>query len=185
MSCDVTNGCPEVATRAPSSGTCSTSPPEPDRDRQRDLVSASATTDQNGAPIVSTGYKNGGARELPQHHRQHRAARAPTAGRDLPDAIIVDNQLVATPTVTTTSSPAASTPRNNGSEITGVTKAEASRIALEIQSGTLPVKFSPYSQQLVSATLGKDSLQNGVIAGRRRPGLRACSSCCSSMASSA
>ena len=46
-----------------------------------------------------------------------------------------------------------------------MTTSEASRIALEIQSGTLPVKFSPYSQQLVSASLGKDSLRNGVIAG--------------------
>src|SRR6185436_18916625 len=56
-------------------------------------------------------------------------------------------------------------PTNPGSEITGLTTSDASRIALEIQSGTLPVKFSPYSQQLVSASLGKDSLRNGVIAG--------------------
>src|SRR4029079_19146233 len=56
-------------------------------------------------------------------------------------------------------------PTNPGSQITGLTTSDASRIALEIQSGTLPVKLSPYSQNLVSASLGKDSLRNGVIAG--------------------
>ena len=54
---------------------------------------------------------------------------------------------------------------SGGSEITGVSTSEAKRIALEITSGTLPVKFTPLSQQLVSATLGAQSLRNGLIAG--------------------
>src|SRR5262249_28189771 len=59
----------------------------------------------------------------------------------------------------------ASAPGNNGSQIVGVTKPEADRIALEIQSGSLPIKFTATSYNNVSATLGKDSLRNGLIAG--------------------
>ena len=95
-------------------------------------------------------------------------SRACRPDRALPNAIVVDNQLVAAPTINPQQFPdgiAADSISSPGSEITGLTTADASRIALEIQSGTLPVKFSPYSQQLVSASLGKDSLRNGVIAG--------------------
>ena len=63
--------------------------------------------------------------------------------------------------------------RGQSSEITGVSKCEADRIALEIQSGTLPVTFSTESEQIVSATLGKDSLHSRSDRRRRRPGLRA------------
>src|SRR4029079_19268132 len=99
-------------------------------------------------------------------HTSPRAGRVP--GVPLRNAIAVDNQLVAAPTINPQEFPDgidADNPTNPGSEITGLTTSDASRIALEIQSGTLPVKFSPYSQQLVSASLGKDSLRNGVIAG--------------------
>ena len=54
---------------------------------------------------------------------------------------------------------------SGGSEITGVSSRRPARIALEITSGTLPVKFTPLSQQLVSATLGETSLRDGLIAG--------------------
>jgi SecD/SecF fusion protein len=165
VSCDVKIGCPDVAT--------ATSPivwylfHVPTSDGEivggNEIASAQATTDQNGAPIVSLTYKNGGARDF-QNITAKIAQEGTGAGRDLLEAIIVDNQLVATPSVSRsfTGGIDASV---NGSEITGVSTSDASRIALEIQSGTLPVKFSPYSQQLVSATLGKDSLRNGVIAG--------------------
>ena len=48
--------------------------------------------------------------------------------------------------------------------ITGLTN-DADRIALEVQSGSLPIKFTATSFNNVSATLGKDSLRNGLIAG--------------------
>ncbi|HEY3766290.1 MAG TPA: protein translocase subunit SecD, partial [Gaiellales bacterium] len=132
-----------------------------------EISSAQATTDQNGNPIVSLQYKNGGGTDFHDITAQI-ATEGEQAGTPLPNAIVVDNQLVAAPTIDYTQFPngiAADSPSSPGSEITGLTTSDASRIALEIQSGTLPVKFSPYSQQLVSATLGKDSLRNGVIAG--------------------
>ena len=47
---------------------------------------------------------------------------------------------------------------NNGSSITNLSKPEADRLALQIQSGTLPVSFAVLSENVVSATLGKDAL---------------------------
>jgi SecD/SecF fusion protein len=165
VSCDTTVGCPDVGSAAGSIVWYLFHIPTASGERVdgNQIASAQATTDQNGAPIVALNYKNGGARDF-QNITARIAQQGKIAGRDLLEAIIVDNQLVATPSVSTsfTSGIDASI---NGSEITGVTTSDASRIALEIQSGTLPVKFSPYSQQLVSATLGKDSLRNGVIAG--------------------
>jgi SecD/SecF fusion protein len=165
VSCDVANGCPDVAAAKPAIVWYLFHVPTNDHDivSGNEIASAQSTTDQNGQPIVSLTYKNGGAADF-QNITAQLANQGVVAGTALPEAIIVNNQLVATPTVATsfTSGIDASI---NGSEINGVTTSEANRIALEIQSGTLPVKFSPYSQQLVSATLGKDSLRNGVIAG--------------------
>ena len=165
VSCDIKNGCPDVATATlPIVWYLFHIPTDPSEIVTGAQISnAQSTTDQNGAPIVALSYKNGGAADF-QNITAQLAQQGLTAGRALPEAIIVDNQLVATPTVATsfTGGIDASV---NGSEINGVSTSEANRIALEIQSGTLPVKFSPYSEQLVSATLGKDSLRNGLIAG--------------------
>jgi SecD/SecF fusion protein len=169
VSCDLTNGCLDAPANA--KGTVWYLFHLPTHDGQivtgDEISSAQSTTDQNGNPIVSLQYKNGGGTDFHNITRQI-AIEGQQAGTNLPNAIVVDNQLIATPTIDYRQFPdgiAADSPTSPGSEITGVTKSEADRISLEIQSGTLPVKFSPYSQQLVSASLGKDSLRNGVIAG--------------------
>ncbi len=48
---------------------------------------------------------------------------------------------------------------------TGFTANQASRLALELRYGGLPVRFTPQSVQTVSATIGKDSLRAGLLAG--------------------
>ena len=54
----------------------------------------------------------------------------------------------------------------NGSEITGLSTAEADRIALADPVGHAAGQvLAVLSEQLVSATLGKDSLHSGLIAG--------------------
>jgi SecD/SecF fusion protein len=169
VSCEVTAGCPDLATNATPVVWYLFHLPTNDGDivTGNEISSAQATTDQNGAPIVSLQYKNGGGSDFHNITRQIAQAGL-SAGRALPNAIVVDNRLVASPTIDPQQFPDgidADSPTTPGSEITGLTTSDASRIALEIQSGTLPVKFSPYSQQLVSASLGKDSLRNGVIAG--------------------
>jgi len=130
-----------------------------------EISSAKADVDPSGNPIVSLSYKNGGDQDFTNITRQI-AQEGAAAGRDLLNAIVVDNKLVAAPTVSFTQFPnGIDATLSGGSEITGVSSSEAKRIALEITSGTLPVKFTPLSQQLVSATLGENSLRDGLIAG--------------------
>ena len=176
--CDAVNGCPGVTT---NSGTFYYLFNLNQNERGNpnvitgDQVSASSTTDPNtGEPQVTLNYKNGGGAEFTnisaELAQQSRAAGL-ADGKDnppsgLPNAIVVDGQLVATPVVDPDSNPTGIDARFSGSSvITGLNKADADRIALEVQSGSLPIKFTATSFNNVSATLGKDSLRNGLIAG--------------------
>jgi SecD/SecF fusion protein len=140
-----------------------------------DQVSAASDTDPTtGQPIVTLTYKNKGgdeftnisarlAQEAIAAHLNDGVSNPP---RGLPNAIVVDSRLVATPVVDPDENPNGIDARLNGSSvISGLSKSEADRIALEIQSGSLPIKFTATSFNNVSATLGKDSLRNGLIAG--------------------
>ena len=55
---------------------------------------------------------------------------------------------------------------NGNVQITGsFTSGQASALANELKYGSLPVRFVPQSVQTVSATIGKDSLKAGLLAG--------------------
>jgi SecD/SecF fusion protein len=165
VSCNPNNGCPDVQTpgivwylfRLPTQDSQIITGDE--------ISSAKADVDPQGQPIVSLSYKNGGDQDFTDITAQI-AHNGQAVGRNLLNAIVVDNKLVAAPTVDFNQFPnGIDATLSGGSEITGVSSSESKRIALEITSGTLPVKFTPLSQQLVSATLGEDSLRNGLIAG--------------------
>src|SRR6476661_7040768 len=165
VSCDTSSGCPDATTR----GTVWYLFRLPTQDSEivtgDEISSAKADVDQQGQPIVSLSYKNGGDQDFTNITRQIAQAGA-AAQRDLLNAIVVDSKLVAAPSVSFTQFPnGIDATLSGGSEITGVSSSDAARIALEITSGTLPVKFTPLSQQLVSATLGETSLRDGLIAG--------------------
>jgi SecD/SecF fusion protein len=140
-----------------------------------DQVSAKSDTDpQSGQPIVTLTYKNGGGDEftnISARLAQEAIAAGYGDGKNnppigLPNAIVVDGRLVAAPVVDPDENPNGIDARLNGSSvISGLTKSDADRIALEVQSGSLPIKFTATSFNNVSATLGKDSLRNGLIAG--------------------
>ena len=53
----------------------------------------------------------------------------------------------------------------SGSTTAPFTSAQASSLALVLKYGSLPVRFTPQSVQTVSATIGKDSLKAGLLAG--------------------
>jgi len=132
-----------------------------------DQVSAKSSTDENGAPAVQLNYKNGGAQEFTDM-TQEIAQEGAQAGTPLLNAIVVDGKLVATPQVDYNQFPNGidvTGPGGGSSLITGVSKSEADRIALEVQSGSLPVQFVPQSTTVIGASLGSDSLRNGLIAG--------------------
>jgi preprotein translocase subunit SecD len=74
-------------------------------------------------------------------------------------AIILDDRVQSAPTIQST--------RFGGSaEITGkFTTEEAKNLALVLQTGALPVKLEMSEVRTVGPTLGKDSLQSGLLAG--------------------
>jgi preprotein translocase subunit SecD len=53
----------------------------------------------------------------------------------------------------------------SGSTAAPFTYKQASDLATNLKSGSLPVRFTPQSVQTVSATIGKDSLKAGLLAG--------------------
>jgi preprotein translocase subunit SecD len=74
-------------------------------------------------------------------------------------AIVLDGVVESAPTIQTTSF-------KGTASITGsFTQSQASNLALQLRYGSLPVQFTPQSIQSVSATIGKDSLRAGLLAG--------------------
>jgi SecD/SecF fusion protein len=73
-------------------------------------------------------------------------------------AIVLDREIKSAPTVDFDDNPSG-IGGNNGAIITGVSIQEAKDLALVLRSGTLPFKLVTIEQTNISATLGKDSLQ--------------------------
>jgi preprotein translocase subunit SecD len=74
-------------------------------------------------------------------------------------AIVLDGVVLSAPTVQVRDFPGAV-------QITGAfTQGQAKDLALALKFGALPVQLKPQSTQTVSATLGKDSLHAGIVAG--------------------
>jgi SecD/SecF fusion protein len=80
-------------------------------------------------------------------------------------AIILDGKLESFPLIDFTQNPNGIS-GDTGAEISGISSVgEAKRIAIVLQTGSLPIAFTTLDQSSVSATLGKDSLRQGLIAG--------------------
>jgi SecD/SecF fusion protein len=80
-------------------------------------------------------------------------------------AIVLDNQLITSPSIDYTKYPEGIDP-STGSQISGgFTLTSAQNLANELQSGALPLKLELISQSQVSATLGKTALNQGLVAG--------------------
>ncbi len=79
-------------------------------------------------------------------------------------AIVLDREIRSAPSVSYIDNPDG-IPGNNGAQITGIgSVSEAQDLALVLQTGALPVKFTIVDETNVSATLGKDSLRQALIA---------------------
>jgi len=81
-------------------------------------------------------------------------------------AIVLDNVMESDPMIDYTD-PGLRDGISGGAEISGgnMTIKESQDLAFVLKTGALPVKLVPTYQQQVSATLGKDSLRQGLIAG--------------------
>ncbi len=123
-----------------------------------------------GAPDVTFNFTSHGkgvfqkvTREIAQRGQN---AALPGAGKTLQHfAVVLDNQIITAPSIDYSQYPDGIDP-NSGSEITGgFTITSAQNLADELQSGALPIKLELISQSQVSATLGKQALEQGLLAG--------------------
>jgi preprotein translocase subunit SecD len=81
-------------------------------------------------------------------------------------AIVLDNVMESDPMIDYTD-PTLRDGISGGAEISGgnMTVQESKDLAFVLNTGALPVKLEPSYQQQVSATLGKDSMNQGLVAG--------------------
>jgi SecD/SecF fusion protein len=128
----------------------------------RDVRNAKADYDPQSGPDVTMGFSGTGAKAFKAITSALATRGRFTQNPEVPFAVILDNKIEATPTISYQRTPGGI---DGNAQITGLTSAESNRIALVLQSGSLPVTFNTLSQSQVSATLGKDSLRQALIAG--------------------
>ena len=130
---------------------------------------------ENGQPIVLMDFTHAGAKKFQDVTRtlaERGRTRWQTAGSPSGQednyaqqfAIVLDREIKSAPTVSFKDNPNG-IPGTNGAEITGIGSVnEAKDLALVLQTGALPYNFRQLEKTEVSATLGKDSLQEAKIA---------------------
>ena len=126
----------------------------------------------SGLPDVTFGFSSHGrkvfeqvTKKIAQRGENAQLPGVPKAAAEQHFAIVLDEQVITSPSVDYTQYPTG-IDASNGSEITGgFTLTSAQNLADELQSGALPIKLNLISQSQVSATLGKQALEQGLIAG--------------------
>ncbi len=126
----------------------------------------------SGQPNVTFGFTSHGKKVFEHVTKEiaHRGQEAQLPGVSHEAAlqhfaVMLDNQLITVPSIDFTQYPEG-IDASTGSEISGgFTITTAQNLASELQSGALPVKLLLISRSQVSATLGKQALEQGLIAG--------------------
>ena len=134
----------------------------------RDISEARSTISNPGIggskPIVTIQFTGEGRQKFADITREL-AVDGNLAGTPQRFAIILDGKIVSNPTVDYKTYPTGIDGRN-GAQIEGnFSRGEADTLAKQINSGALPINLKVISQKQVSATLGKQSLRQGLIAG--------------------
>lgn len=114
------------------------------------LADARQSYDQNGRPDVTITFNGEGGR---------RFARVTQENVNKPFAIIVDNKVISAPNI--------NEPILGGTASIsgGFTVESANALAIALRSGKLPVDLKVVEERTISAELGKDSIEKGVLAG--------------------
>ncbi|HEY1833007.1 MAG TPA: protein translocase subunit SecD, partial [Solirubrobacteraceae bacterium] len=129
-------------------------------------------TGGNGLPNVNFGFTSKG-KKLFEHVTKKIAERGQEAllpgvsheGSLQHFAVALDGQLITAPSIDYEKYPEG-IDASNGSEISGgFTITSAQELAEELQSGALPIRLTLISRSTVSATLGKQALNQGLVAG--------------------
>jgi len=112
-----------------------------------DMKSAKRSQGEFGSPVVSFSLNPDGA------NRFH-VFTAANVGQRL--AIVLDNKILSAPTIQSALS--------TDSVITGIrTMEEVDDLVLKLRSGALPARLTLLAQQVIGPSLGKDSIQKGLI----------------------
>ncbi len=131
-----------------------------------DAVSdATAGFGQDGKPQVAIEFTNEGSKQFQRITRElFRTGLLKNEPQTF--AIVLDGEMSSDPMIDYTD-PDLRDGIAGGAVISGgaMTVQESKDLAFVLKTGALPVKLVPAYQQQVSATLGKDSLQQGLIAG--------------------
>ena len=118
----------------------------------------------SGQPVVTMQFTSKGATDFTNVTRQL-AERGRIQQSNQSFAIVLDGQLISNPTVDYTQYPTG-IDASNGAQIQGnFNQSQANTLADQINSGALPIRLVPISESQVSATLGAQSLRQGLIAG--------------------
>ena len=137
--------------------------------RGSDITNPQASTDTTGSPDVQFGFNSAGNTAFEDVTGQiaHRGQQVSTLGQKLNQhfAVALDTQLLTVPSIDYTVYPDGIT-GGNGAQITGgFTQQSASDLATQLRLGALPINLKLISESQVSATLGKQALHQGLIAG--------------------
>ncbi len=126
----------------------------------------------SGAPNVNFGFTGHGkgvferiTKEIAHRGQEAQLPGVPKEAALQHFAISLDGQLITTPSIDYTRYPEG-IDSSQGSEISGgFTITSAQELAEELQSGALPIRLNLISRSQVSATLGKEALNQGLLAG--------------------
>ncbi len=134
-----------------------------------DITNPQQSTDNSGAPNVSFGFSSRGNTEFQNVTGAiaHRGNLDSGLGQKLLQhfAVSLDTQLVTVPTIDFQTYPDGIV-GGGGAQITGnFTIQSAQDLANQLRLGALPISLKLISQQQISATLGKQALNQGLIAG--------------------
>jgi preprotein translocase subunit SecD len=135
------------------------------------VSSARAGFGQDQRPNVSIEFTDEGSKRFQEITRElYRTGLLKNEPQTF--AIVLDNQLESGPMIDYTK-PELRDGIAGGAEISGgnMTVQESKDLAFVLNTGALPVKLEPAYQQQVSATLGRDSLDQALVAGMAGLGL--------------
>jgi len=135
----------------------------------RDITNPTESTDSGGNPDVQFGFTSTGQREFSKVTGTiaHRGQNVSLGGAKLYQhfAVALDNQLVTVPDIQFDQYPDGII-GGGGADITGgFTSTSASDLANELRLGALPITLKRISEEQVSATLGQQALNQGLVAG--------------------
>jgi SecD/SecF fusion protein len=134
-----------------------------------DITNPEQSTDTTGAPDVEFGFNSTGQNAFTKVTAQiaNRGNLDSVAGNvyDQHFAVALDQQLITVPSIDFKVYPDGIT-GGGGADITGgFTDQSASDLATQLRLGALPINLKLISESDVSATLGKQALHQGLIAG--------------------